>query len=116
MDDPRIGALALLGEAVADGEAGDAALGEVGAPVLEGVARAAPPVATVHIDDQRVRSGAGRKVEVAGQLDAVMVGVCDILLQFEALAGLVLHEIPRSGSAPAARPDKLRWRGDVPIL
>src|SRR3954466_4448007 len=67
----RISLLARLGEPIADREPGISALGQVRAPVVERVARAAPPVAAVNIHDDRKRARSGREIEVALQGNAV---------------------------------------------
>src|SRR5262245_37804610 len=63
MHHPRIGLLAGLGQPVADRKAGIAAGGEIRSPILVRVARAAPPVAAMHVDEDRERPGPGRQIE-----------------------------------------------------
>ena len=87
----RIGLLAGLGQPVADRKAGVSALREIRAPKLERVTRAAPPVAAMNVNDDRVRSGAGGQIEVTFELDAVVSGVGQVVMD---LTGLVSHIAP----------------------
>ena len=68
---------ALGGEAVADREHGDAARREIWPPILERGAHALHPAAAVHGNQRRRGLGAFRQVKVAGEFDAVMIGVSD---------------------------------------
>src|SRR5439155_12491099 len=88
----RIGLLARLGEPVADSEASIAARGKVGAPMRKSLARAAAPIAAVDVDEEGKRSLPCRQIEIADQLDAVMVGVGDVLADVAVLPADVGHE------------------------
>ena len=83
----RIGLLAGLGQPVADRKAGISARREIRAPVLERVARAAPPIAAVNVNDDRERASADRQVEVAFELDAVVSSVGQVVMNFTGLVG-----------------------------
>src|SRR6185312_10477092 len=68
---------ALGDQPIADGEQRNAARGEIWPPVLEGAARAHDPGAAVHGDERRCCLGAGGQIEIADQLDAVVLRVGD---------------------------------------
>ncbi len=69
--------LALGGQPIADGEHRIAARRQIRPPKLERGAHALDPAAAMHGDQRRRRFRALRQVEVALQLDAVVVGVGD---------------------------------------
>ena len=73
--------LGLGGEPIGDGEHGDAAGRQIGPPMLEGAARALHPAAAMHGDQSRSGLRIVRQIEVALQLDAVMISIGDAAVQ-----------------------------------
>ncbi len=86
--------LALLRQPVADREQRVSALGEIGAPELEGAARARLPSAAMHGDERGMASRAGRQIEIAQQRNPVVIGIAD------AAAGLDLLQLRHSARSP----------------
>src|SRR5262245_56346818 len=97
MHHPRIGLLAGLGQPVADRKAGIAARSEIRPPILERVARAAPPVAAMDINDDRERPGRRRQIEIALELDAIVGGIGQVVME---LARWLRHGISPKIQAP----------------
>ena len=52
----------------------------------------------MHVDEDRVRARPGRQVEIALQLDAVVVGVGDVPAELEFRFAHVLHGNPLSAA------------------
>src|SRR5215469_11548051 len=77
--------LVLGREPIGDGKNRSAARGEIGAPILEGASHTGDPAAAVNRDQSRRRFGGLRQIEVAGELDAVMIGVGDAVVDRNAV-------------------------------
>src|SRR5262249_4762148 len=92
-----IGLLTGLGQPVADRKAGISARREIRAPELERVARPAPPVAAMNVNDDRVRSGPCGQIEVTFELDAVVSGISQVVMNFTGLMGPIPPATRRMG-------------------
>jgi hypothetical protein len=84
---------------------------------MERIAGAPSPIATVDVDDDRMRPRSGRQIKVTLQVHAIVGSIGDVFVDFEFLLGCG-HGDLRFGSLNTVRRDarNFHWRGEFPII